>query len=178
MRALLDTSVLLLPPERLKAATVGYGELAISVATVGEVEHGLLGAGTDWALRFQRDLAHRNMLRLFKVLPFDRAAAREYAKVCFLVRQRGRTPPGRRSDDRRHSQCASGAAAHGERGGPARRRGARRDRLHRHGVTVRGDTPSRGTHYQLPIIMIIRRDEIALGGVDDGTRLLLRHRHR
>jgi predicted nucleic acid-binding protein len=91
MRALLDTSVLLLPPERLKAATVGYGELAISVATVGEVEHGLLGAGTDWALRFQRDLAHRNMLRLFKVLPFDRAAAREYAKVCFLVRQRGRT---------------------------------------------------------------------------------------
>jgi predicted nucleic acid-binding protein len=108
MRALLDTSVLLLPPERLKAATVGYGELAISVATVGEVEHGLLGAGTDWALRFQRDLAHRNMLRLFKVLPFDRAAAREYAKVCFLVRQRGRTHRRRAVD----LMIAATASAH------------------------------------------------------------------
>ena len=108
MRALLDTSVLLLPPERLKAATVGYGELAISVATVGEVEHGLLGAGTDWALRFQRDLAHRNMLRLFKVLPFDRAAAREYAKVCFLVRQCGRTHRRRAVD----LMIAATASAH------------------------------------------------------------------
>lgn len=108
MRALLDTSVLLLPPERLKAATVGYGELAISVATVGEVEHGLLGAGTDWALRFQRDLAHRNMLKLFKVLPFDRAAAREYAKVCFLVRQRGRTHRRRAVD----LMIAATASAH------------------------------------------------------------------
>ena len=108
MRALLDTSVLLLPPERLKAATVGYGELAISVATVGEVEHGLLGAGTDGALRFQRDLAHRNMLRLFKVLPFDRAAAREYAKVCFLVRQRGRTHRRRAVD----LMIAATASAH------------------------------------------------------------------
>lgn len=108
MRALLDTSVLLLPPERLKAATVGYGELAISVATVGEVEHGLLGAGTDWALRFQRDLAHRNMLRLFKVLPFDRAAAREYAKVCVLVRQRGRTHRRRAVD----LMIAATASAH------------------------------------------------------------------
>ena len=108
MRALLDTSVLLLPPERLKAATVGYGELAISVATVSEVEHGLLGAGTDWALRFQRDLAHRNMLRLFKVLPFDRAAAREYAKVCFLVRQRGRTHRRRAVD----LMIAATASAH------------------------------------------------------------------
>ena len=108
MRALLDTSVLLLPPERLKAATVGSGELAISVATVGEVEHGLLGAGTDWALRFQRDLAHRNMLRLFKVLPFDRAAAREYAKVCFLVRQRGRTHRRRAVD----LMIAATASAH------------------------------------------------------------------
>ena len=108
MRALLDTSVLLLPPERLKAATVGYGELAISVATVSEVEHGLLGAGTDWALRFQRDLAHRNMLRLFKVLPFDRAAAREYAKVCCLVRQRGRTHRRRAVD----LMIAATASAH------------------------------------------------------------------
>ena len=108
MRALLDTSVLLLPPERLKAATVGYGELAISVVTVSEVEHGLLGAGTDWALRFQRDLAHRNMLRLFKVLPFDRAAAREYAKVCFLVRQRGRTHRRRAVD----LMIAATASAH------------------------------------------------------------------
>lgn len=108
MRALLDTSVLLLPPERLKAATVGYGELAISVATVGEVEHGLLGAGTDWALRFQRDRAHRNMLRLFKVLPFDRTAAREYAKVCFLVRQRGRAHRRRAVD----LMIAATASAH------------------------------------------------------------------
>ena len=108
MRALLDTSVLLLPPERLKAATVVYEELAISVATVGEVEHGLLGAGTDWALRFQRDLAHRNMLKLFKVLPFDRAAAREYAKVCFLVRQRGRTHRRRAVD----LMIAATASAH------------------------------------------------------------------
>ena len=108
MRALLDTSVLLLPPERLKAATVGYEELAISVATVGEVEHGLLGAGTDWALRFQRDLAHRNMLKLFKVLPFDRAAAREYAKVCFLVRQTGRTHRRRAVD----LMIAATASAH------------------------------------------------------------------
>ena len=71
-RALLDTSVLLLPPERLRVVTAAYDELAISVATVGEVEHGLLGAGTDWPLRFRRDLAHRNMLRLFNSpdLPF------------------------------------------------------------------------------------------------------------
>ena len=107
-RALLDTSVLLLPPERLRVVTAAYDELAISVATVGEVEHGLLGAGTDWALRFRRDLAHRNMLRLFKVLPFDRAAAREYAKVCFLVRQRGRTHRRRAVD----LMIAATASAH------------------------------------------------------------------
>ena len=107
-RALLDTSVLLLPPERLRVVTAAYDELAISVATVGEVEYGLLGAGTDWALRFRRDLAHRNMLRLFKVLPFDREAAREYAKVCFLVRQRDRTHRRRAVD----LMIAATASAH------------------------------------------------------------------
>lgn len=107
-RALLDTSVLLLPPARLAVATAGYDELAISVATVGEVEHGLLAAGTDWELRFRRDLAHRTMLRLFKVLPFDRAAAREYAKVCVLVRQHGRTHRRRAVD----LMIAATASAH------------------------------------------------------------------
>ncbi|MGI9117460.1 MAG: PIN domain-containing protein [Gaiellales bacterium] len=108
MRALLDTSALLLPRDRLATAIAGYADVAISVATVGEIEHGLLVAGTDWELRFRRDLAHRRMLQLFKVLPFDRAAAREYAKVCVLVRERGRTHRRRAVD----LMIAATASAH------------------------------------------------------------------
>ena len=45
---------------------------------------------------------------LFKVLPFDRAAAREYAKVCVLVRQHGRTHRRRAVD----LMIAATASAH------------------------------------------------------------------
>ena len=71
--AIIDTSVLLLPRARLEAALTGYDEVAISIATVGEIDHGRLCAGTDWELRFRRDLAHRRMLELFAVLPIDAA---------------------------------------------------------------------------------------------------------
>ncbi len=108
-KAIVDTSVLLLPPERLAEAISDFDEVAISVATIGEVEHGLLTAGVDWESRFRRELVHRRMLDMFKVLPFDRAAAREYAKVCFLVRQTGRTHRRRAVD----LMIAATASAHG-----------------------------------------------------------------
>ena len=108
-KAIIDTSVLLMPPGRLAEAIAEFDEVAISVATVGEVEHGLLSAGVDWESRFRRDLAYRRLLGLFNVLPFDGAAAREYAKLCFLVRQVGRSHRRRAVD----LMIAATASAHG-----------------------------------------------------------------
>jgi toxin FitB len=108
-KAIIDTSVLLMPPGRLADAIADFDEVAISVATVGEVEHGLLSAGVDWESRFRRDLAYRRLLSLFDVLPFDGAAAREYAKLCFLVRQAGRSHRRRAVD----LMIAATASAHG-----------------------------------------------------------------
>ena len=108
-KAIIDTSVLLMPPGRLAEAIAEFDEVAISVATVGEVEHGLLSAGVDWESRFRRDLAYRRLIGLFKVLPFDGAAAREYAKLCFLVRQAGRSHRRRAVD----LMIAATASAHG-----------------------------------------------------------------
>ena len=108
-KAIIDTSVLLMPPGRLAEAIAEFDEVAISVATVGEVEHGLLSAGVDWESRFRRDLAYRRLLGLFDVLPFDGAAAREYAKLCFLVRQAGRSHRRRAVD----LMIAATASAHG-----------------------------------------------------------------
>jgi len=108
-KAIIDTSVLLMPPGRLVEAIAEYDEVAISVATVGEVEHGLLSAGVDWESRFRRDLAYRRLMGLFDVLPFDGVAAREYAKLCFLVRQAGRSHRRRAVD----LMIAATASAHG-----------------------------------------------------------------
>ena len=108
-KAIIDTSVLLMPPGRLAEAIAEFDEVAISVASVGEVEHGLLSAGVDWESRFRRDLAYRRLLGLFNVLPFDDAAAREYAKLCFLVRQAGRSQRRRAVD----LMIAATASAHG-----------------------------------------------------------------
>ena len=108
-KAIIDTSVLLMPPGRGAEAIADFDEVAISVATVGEVEHGLLSAGVDWESRFRRDLAYRRLLGLFDVLPFDGAAAREYAKLCFLVRQAGRSRRRRAVD----VMIAATASAHG-----------------------------------------------------------------
>jgi predicted nucleic acid-binding protein len=54
--AVLDTSVLVAPRAHLVEVVGRFDDCAVSVATVGELEHGLLAAGTDWELRFKREL--------------------------------------------------------------------------------------------------------------------------
>jgi predicted nucleic acid-binding protein len=96
--AVLDTSVLVAPRAHLVEVVGRFDDCAVSVATVGELEHGLLAAGTDWELRFKRELLYRRVRQTFRVLPIDSATAREYAKLCFMVGRSGRSHRSRVAD--------------------------------------------------------------------------------
>jgi len=102
-RGILDTSVLI-----ATGVAPIPGELAISVASLAELQFGVLVAKTsqDRALRLNRLSA---IQRRFDALPIDDAVADSYAQLADRVAQVGRQPRGRVMD----LLIAATAHAHG-----------------------------------------------------------------
>ena len=105
MRTLLDTSVLLGP-----APSPLDGELAISVASLGELHFGVLVARSE-AVRAERLRRLGVIERTFEALPLDAAAARHYGRLAGAVTAAGRSPRARVMD----LLIAATAAANGAR---------------------------------------------------------------
>jgi predicted nucleic acid-binding protein len=102
-RGILDTSILIATD-----VTPIPGELAISVASIAELQFGVLVAKTPEAraLRLTRLSA---IQRRFDPLPIDEAVADSYAQLAARVAQVGRQPRGRVMD----LLIAATAHAHG-----------------------------------------------------------------
>jgi len=91
-RGILDTSVLI----ATDIAPIP-GELAISVASLAELQFGVLVA-TDNQTRGLRLNRLSAIQRRFDALPIDDAVADSYAQLAARVTQIGRQPPGRVMD--------------------------------------------------------------------------------
>lgn len=92
MRAVLDTSVLI--GEDLSPLE---GELAISVASLGELHFGVL-VTTDGAVRAQRLRRLVDLRRRFDALPIDDEVATSYGHLAAAVAAAGRQPRSRTMD--------------------------------------------------------------------------------
>jgi len=92
LRAVLDTSVLI--AEDLSPLE---GELAISVASLGELHFGVL-VTTDGAVRAQRLRRLVDLRRRFDALPIDDEVATSYGHLAAAVAAAGRQPRSRTMD--------------------------------------------------------------------------------
>ncbi len=91
--ALLDTSCVIDPPERLGGVAES---VAVSTLTVAELAHGLhVDDPVQAALREAR---YRQVLRTFDPVPYTAGAAHWYGALAALVRRAGRNPRPRRID--------------------------------------------------------------------------------
>lgn len=92
MRAVLDTSVVIEP-----GVAPIPGELAISVATVAELQFGVLVARND-TVRATRLRRLSGLQRRFDPLPIDDAVAVSYGELAAAVVRAGRQPRARTMD--------------------------------------------------------------------------------
>lgn len=92
MRAVLDTSVVIEP-----GVAPIPGELAISVATVAELQFGVLVARND-TVRAARLRRLSGLQRRFDPLPIDDAVAVSYGELAAAVVRAGRQPRARTMD--------------------------------------------------------------------------------
>jgi toxin FitB len=92
VRALLDTSVLV----ATEVAPL-EGELAISVASLAELQFGVLVTG-DAATRAERLRRLSEVQRRFDALPIDGAVATSYGRLAAAVVAAGRQPRSRTMD--------------------------------------------------------------------------------
>lgn len=94
-RVLLDTSVIIAPPDAGISSIADF--VAVSVISVAELEYGV-GAAADAVERQRRKRRLRLVVDAFEVIPFDIAAAESYGALANRIRLRGRNPRPRRLD--------------------------------------------------------------------------------
>jgi predicted nucleic acid-binding protein len=103
---LLDTSTI------IDADRIDFGDHASAPALISSVSVAELGFGLDIADPVERAARTERFyaaVSQFRILPFDLAAAKQYAVLASLVRQLGRNPRPRRMD----LQIAATAVANG-----------------------------------------------------------------
>jgi predicted nucleic acid-binding protein len=103
---LLDTSVII-DLDRIELGEVALRPALISAVSVAELGFGL--DVDDLVERSARNERYYSVMSQFRVVPFDLAAAKQYAVLASLVRQSGRSPRPRRMD----LQIAATAVANG-----------------------------------------------------------------
>lgn len=90
---LLDTSVLIAPPENLDSIA---GRAAVSTLSIAELASGLSTSDpVEQARRYER---FGKVLTTYSPLPYSVSAARLYGALCDAVRATGRNPRPRRFD--------------------------------------------------------------------------------
>jgi predicted nucleic acid-binding protein len=103
---LLDTSVI------IDLDRIEFGDLALTPPLISTVSIAELGFGLDVddpVERTARNERYYTILSQFRTVPFDLAAAKQYAVLASLVRRIGRNPRPRRMD----LQIAATAVANG-----------------------------------------------------------------
>jgi predicted nucleic acid-binding protein len=93
--ALLDTSVI------IDLDRIEFGDLALVPGLISTVSVAELGFGLDIddpVERTARNERFYTVVNQFRIVPFDLAAAKQYAVLASLVRQAGRSPRPRRMD--------------------------------------------------------------------------------